>query len=106
MKTPCWFDPTKPDELTPEDRDWVVDQVLSTYQDRWVERQIAVADDYAEALAFCLRHVSNGYRGCKDYRMEMLHSGVYGEIYGRQGKISWREIIDHVRKPARQLALF
>lgn len=106
MTMPYWFDPRKADCLTPEDRQRVIEMVLSWYQDRWVEREIGAASSYGDALRFCLQHVASGGAGSTDYHVEMERDRVYAEIRGRQGTVSWREIIDYVRRPVRQLALF
>lgn len=48
---------------------------------------------------------NSGYVG-GGRRVDMWRSGIYAEVYGRQGVVAWREVIERVRAAVVQPSLF
>lgn len=106
VERPIWWDAAKADTLTPEDRDWIIEQALGHYQDRWAERMIKGAASYEDALAFCREYLGNSGHASRYRRVDMWRSGIYAEVYGHQGMVSWRDVIERVRAAVVQPSLF
>ena len=106
MERPIWWDVAKPDTLTREDRDWLLEQALGHYQDRWAERMIRDAASFDEALKFCRGFLANAGSVGGGRRVDMWRSGIYAEVYGRQGVVAWRDVVERVRAAVIQPGLF
>jgi hypothetical protein len=102
--------------MTPNERAWVIDEILDcTYADRWTRQQIEAASTDEEAIAWCRTHLHGwGYTWrAPDGRLVRIMCGSFAKhgdaeatIGDHHGRFTWREIVRAARARARQLALF
>lgn len=89
--------PTQHAPLTPEDVAFVTERCLEAYTERFNERLIREAVDEAEALRRVLRYNSVWGSYCGDYSLEGRGNRIRFRRDGREGVITWTQIVRTVR---------
>ena len=98
-------------DLAADDVAWAVEVALSSYQDRWVERQISGAADRAQAIDTARHLLTSWGTFGSDGRVAGQPFAPAGfltvEHDGHAGLISFAQLVDVVRgQPAWQQTLF
>lgn len=96
------------DSLTPAERQAIIERVLDLYQWRWLEQIARQAKSEVEAVSALRRYGGNGGEYHPDgFKIEYRHERIEVRMPdGREGVISWLEVVRAARAESQQLCLF
>ena len=89
---------TEPSPLTEEDIAFVVEHVVASVEDRWIEKGILNAPDGNTANAVAKGRCGLGGFALDGYHVDWTHGKIEVEAGTRRGVITFAELASRVRK--------